>query len=317
MLAPCVPDPEPSTDLQRRYRVLDEAGRGASGVTYRALDTHRGEEVTLRIVPVQRADIPGWSRLADVDHPHVVRHHAAGLDEGRPYVVTEALRGVSLAQLLERHARLDVATAVRLACQICDGLDAAHRQGVVHRDVKPANVRVIDGTAKLVDFALAEALGERAGTPAYMAPESAQGQPADERSDVYAVGVLLYELLAGHVPFVAEDASEVLSLQILEPPPRLGALRPDLPPLVEQVVMRALSKRPVDRPRSAAAFAAELRGAHEMHHDSRRTPFSLPSHHPADAKPGLVLMALTLGAIAAAFTIALVLALVVVTGAVR
>lgn len=319
-------EPFTSPGFRERYRVLEELGRGALGVDYRASQRSPEREVCLRFPPIARADltqvmVENAHALSDLIHPNIVRYFDAGVDVGRPYLVCELTRGVPLSRILERSGRLEVAAAVILACQICDGLAVAHDRGVVHGDIQPDHMIVLNGTiAKLADFGLTrlvqlESAGA-VGTPAYMAPEYVQGQPPDARCDLYSVGVTLYRMLAGRVPFEGDDPHDVLTRQIVEPPPRLAGLRPDVPPLVEELVMKLLSKRPADRPRSAAFLAIELRRATAPVHPISLLPLELmPLRAADDASPGWMMMAAVFGLAGAALTVGLLIAMTWAAGA--
>lgn len=314
MLAAAADSPSPSPEFQLRYRVVEELGRGGLGVTYRAVQVERNREVALKFPPVERADrkhavVTEASLLADLIHPNIVRYFDAGFDDGRPYVATELVRGITLSAMLQRAGRLDVSTAVLLVCQICDGLAVAHERGIVHRDIRPGNVLVQGGSiAKLSDFGLGT------GAPAYLAPECVQGQPPDARCDLYAVGVTLFELLTGQVPFASDDPHDVLTRQIVEPAPRLAGVRPDVPPGVDELVARLLAKRPAERPRSASYLAIELRRAlaPPPPATSVLADMAVPS---SPANTGWVMMAAMVGLAGAALSIGLVLALAWATGA--
>jgi len=326
--------PEPSPHLQQRYRLLGELGRGAMGIVYRALDLASGEEVALKFPTIDRPEVAARCLeaargLADLSHPNVVGVLDSGIDAGRPYVVMELVQGTSLLSVLEKSGRLEVGHAVALTCQVLEGLAAAHVCGVTHRDVKPENVLVVDGTqARLVDFGLAfmvrgnriSGSGRLVGTPAYMAPEYVQGSAPDARADVYSVGVMLFELLTGRVPFLSENPMEVLTLHVVQPAPRVSAVRPDVPRLVDDVVARTLSKNPAERPGSATQLAELLRHAIASPRAiSARTLLELEDDAPAPVAqgPGWVMGALLVGAFSAAFSVALVMTLVWVTGAAR
>src|SRR5205814_8033922 len=206
---------------------------------------------------------------ANLRHPNVITVHDFGQDErGVPYLVLEYIEGATLADLMD--AGLDDARIADLLDQIAAGLDYAHRRGVVHRDVKPGNVLLTDdGRAVLADFGLAWLLegahltltGGVIGTPEYMSPEQASGEPIDHRSDVYALGVVLYEMLVGERPFVAETPIAVLLQHLQDPAPSVLIARPDLPPAVGEVIARALVKDPAERYASAGELAAAFRAA--------------------------------------------------------
>jgi serine/threonine-protein kinase len=235
-----------------------------------------------------------WRSLGKLRHPNIVDVINAGITSTQvPYFVMEFLDGETVRDRLERRGKLSVGEAVRIAQGTLLGLAAAHAIGVIHRDVKPANVFLTrTGGVKVLDFGIAQTRiegmpkitgrGLAIGTPRYMSPEQAAGERADARSDVYAVGLLLYEMLAGEGPFDdLSDATQQMLAHLHRPPRRLSQIV-DIPPSLEAVIERALSKRPAQRPRSAEYMAAELMpfAAMEMPTVARRGA-SLPSPTPS------------------------------------
>ena len=281
------PPQEPSGQLAARYRVTEELGRGQMGIVYRAVQTALGREVAVKYPTVESA--VGAERflrearlLAKLSHPNLVRVLDADLDAGRPFLVLEFVMGYSLMQYRERAESLAPAEAVGLICQICDGLAAAHEAGIIHRDIKSGNVLVShDGVAKLADFGLARGAevglteaGTLLGTPAYLAPEIARGEPASPASDLYALGVLLFELVTGRLPFLGLSAAEVLNKHLRETPPRLARHASDIPDELEALYAALMAKDPRARPASAAAVGRELRLA--MGHSASVTALEIP-----------------------------------------
>src|SRR5204863_2813314 len=206
--------------------------------------------------------------VAALSHPNIVTVIDRGEHEGRQFIVFEYVDGENLKRLIERRGPAPVATALELAIQIARGLSFAHQQGLVHRDVKPQNVLLNgDGQAKVTDFGIARSLdvqhgmtqtGTVLGTSDYIAPEQAQGHRVDEQTDVYSLGVVLYELLTNEVPFPGENFVAVAMRHINEPPPSIRERRPDVPPRVEAAVHRAMAKDPRDRFATMAELADEL-----------------------------------------------------------
>jgi hypothetical protein len=203
------------------------------------------------------------------DHPHIVTVYDIGDEDGRPYIVSQYMAGGDLRGLLREAAghRLSLEQTLRIADQICQALEHAHQRGIVHRDLKPANVWLTeDGTCKLGDFGLAAVLdrsrltmpGTMIGTVAYMAPEQALGHAPDARNDLYAVGAMLYEMVTGRPPFVADDAVGVISQHINTAPITPSWHNPDLPRALESLILRLLAKVPEERPASAEAVRAAL-----------------------------------------------------------
>src|SRR2546430_1312188 len=205
--------------------------------------------------------------VASLSHPNIVTILDRGEDEGRQFIVFELVEGRTLAEILQEEGRLPVRRALEIAIQVARGLAFAHEHGLVHRDVKPQNVILNgDGRAKVTDFGIARSLdvqgvtqsGTVLGTSNYIAPEQASGQAVDQTTDVYSLGVVLFELLTGEVPFPGESFVAVAMQHVHEPPPSLLDVRPDVPARVAHAVDRALEKDPAARFPTMDAFAAEL-----------------------------------------------------------
>lgn len=280
-----------STALSRllgaQYRLGDEAGRGGMGVVFRARDLTLEREVAIKVIhpdlatnrAVAQRFLSEARLIARLRHPHIVSVHAAGEGEGLLFYVMDHVPGETLRQRLQREGALPVDEAIRIASEIGSALDEAARAGVVHRDVKPENIllHATSGRAMLVDFGIAHAISDAApetaeggperttgpgiamGTPAYMSPEQAAGEPVEARSDLYALGVVVYEMLTGRPPFDG-PRRVVISKQIVDTPAPLDALRPGLPDAVVQAVARALAKISAERWPSGAAFREALHG---------------------------------------------------------
>ncbi|HEV2787402.1 MAG TPA: serine/threonine-protein kinase, partial [Solirubrobacteraceae bacterium] len=262
---------------------LDEiVGRGVTGVMFRARDTRLGRMVALRIVDPELADDPvvrtrlnrESTVLAQLDHPNVVPLYEASEVDGRLCLSSRWVDGRSLAHLIRSDGPLDVRRAVRIVGQIADALQAAHDLDVIHRDVKPSNVLVTRADhAYLTDFCLARRSTDTAGLTApnellaavdYVAPEVISGGTVDHRVDIYGLGLVLYEALAGEVPFPRKvDAAKVYA-HLSVAPPSLQERRRDVPIALDAVVQRALAKEPGDRQESAAAFAREAFAAVDL-----------------------------------------------------
>jgi len=265
----------PGAILAGRYRVSGLLGRGGMGEVYRADDLKLGQPVALKFLPEELAADP--ERLAllldevrlarRVAHPNVCRVYDVGEADGHPFISMEYVDGEDLATLLLRIGRLPRDKAAQLARQICAGLAAAHDEGIVHRDLKPANVMVDGrGRARITDFGQArratsvEGAAARQGTPAYMAPEQLAGREATARSDLYALGLVLYELFTGRRPFAARTAAEALDERASGLPSRPSNHVENLDPAVERAILRCLEPDPEQRPTSALAVAAALPG---------------------------------------------------------
>jgi serine/threonine-protein kinase len=264
----------PGTVIAGRYRVAGLLGRGGMGEVYRATDLTLGQAVALKFLPdsLSRDDravarFYNEVRMArQVTHPNVCRVYDIGATEGAHYISMEFVDGEDLASLLRRIGRLPVDKAVEIARRLCAGLAAAHEKGMLHRDLKPANV-MIDGRGRAVimDFGLA-GLGEqlqsdvRSGTPAYMSPEQLAGTEVTMKSDLYALGLVLYELFTGKRAFEAASLMELMQQQERGAPPSISSTVKDLDPAVEGVILRCLQHDPRRRPASALAVAAGLPG---------------------------------------------------------
>lgn len=265
----------PGDLVKERYRIVGLLGRGGMGEVYRADDLKLGQQVALKFLPPGLERDPsrlqrflGEVRTArQVTHANVCRVFDIEEDGGGHFLTMEYVDGEDLASSLRRFGRLPEERAVLVARQICAGLSAAHDQGILHRDLKPANV-MIDGRGrvKLTDFGLAglaESIGQddvMAGTPAYMAPEQIAGREVSLRSDIYSLGVVLYELFTGRAPFRADSVAEFRRLHTDSTPSQPTLHLPGLDPVIERAIMRCLEKNPADRPASALAVAAALPG---------------------------------------------------------
>jgi eukaryotic-like serine/threonine-protein kinase len=282
-------DPLVGRVLDGKYKLLARLGEGGMGAVYRASRVHIGDEVAVKVLHSKLVTdetlIERFRRearaAAQLHHPNVVTIHDYGEargPEGFAYIVMELVPGVSLRKLLQTEGRLDAARAVSLMRDICAGVGAAHRRDIVHRDIKPDNIivlpadeehereriKVVDfGIAKLRDLASDNVLtqtGVMVGTPFYMSPEQCRGEHLDARADVYSLGALLHEMLAGAPPFTAPSISGVLAKHLTEAPPPLPQ-DSGVPPALQSVVSRALSKEPEGRQRDAAEFAREVQAA--------------------------------------------------------
>ncbi len=264
--------------LAGRYRIDREVGRGGMAHVYRATDTVLGRVVAVKVLNPGSASDPSFVErfrrearaAARLNHPNVVAVFDTGSDGDIHFIVMELVEGRSLAEVLAADGPLEPAPAATIAEGIADALSFAHANGLVHRDVKPANVMLTSaGQVKVMDFGIARLATSNTitqastvfGTAAYLAPEQAQGLRVDGRADVYALGVVLYEMLAGRVPFRADTALAVASKHVLERPEPPSAVRPGIPTGLEAVALRALEKDPGDRYRSAAEMAAALRAS--------------------------------------------------------
>ena len=260
--------------VDERYRVVARIGSGGMADVYRAEDSHLGREVALKVLHRRFAQDAEFverfrreaSAAAGLQHPHVVGVFDRGEHEGTYYIAMEYLRGRTLRDIVAAEAPLDQLRSIDLGVQILQAAAFAHRNGVVHRDFKPHNVIVDDqGAAKVTDFGIARAgasemteTGSIMGTAQYLSPEQAQGHEVTARSDVYSIGVMLYELLTGRLPFTGDSAVSIALKHLSEPPPPMSRDGLRIEPNLEAVVLGALAKDPAARWQSAEDFAAAL-----------------------------------------------------------
>jgi eukaryotic-like serine/threonine-protein kinase len=287
-----------SQGVAEHYVIERELGRGAHATVFLARDRKHGREVALKVLRPELAAAVGAERfareirlLARLQHPHILPLYDSGQAGGALYYVMPRIEGESLRDRLAREARLPVADALGIARDVTEALAYAHGRGVVHRDIKPENILLIAGGptavgaahAIVADFGVARAMerisgerldrlstdgtrGERTtdagatvGTPAYMSPEQASGDPSvDGRTDVYALGCVLYEMLAGEPPFGGDGARQTIARRFTEPPPSVRLLRPDVPAHVDEALLRALAPAPAERWQTAAELGAAL-----------------------------------------------------------
>jgi serine/threonine protein kinase len=267
------------------YLIEEQIGRGGMAVVYRASDTRLDRSVALKILAPELAGDTAFRQrfmremraAASVDHPHIVPVFDAGEVDGVLYIAMRYVRGQDLRTLLDAEHALPAARVVHIIRQVASALDDAHARGLIHRDVKPGNMLIgtVAGSGQpdhvyLSDFGLSKPdvsganltlTGQFMGTLDYMAPEQAEGHAVDGRADLYALACTAFEMLAGQPPFKRDQGFAVLWAQLSAPAPSLRALRPDLPPAVDQVMARALAKAPDDRYRTCTEFAGALRAA--------------------------------------------------------
>ena len=259
-----------------RYEVTHLIARGGMAQVYRAYDTRLGRHVALKVLfpelSVDRAFVERFRReaqaAANLSHPNIVAVYDWGEDEGTYFIVMELITGMSLATALRAEKTMPATRAATIVAQVASALAYAHRHGVVHRDIKPGNVLLTDdGEVKVTDFGIAQAVsteegltmaGSVMGTAAYFSPEQAEGAVVDGRSDIYSLGVVLYEMLAGRPPYVGDSPVAVASMHVRNVPPLLRDLSPAVPDALERVTMRALAKSPDDRYQNADEFRADL-----------------------------------------------------------
>ncbi len=272
--------------LQGKYRIEELLGSGGMCDVYRGTHIHMGKQVAIKILKPQLAVDPAIARRFEqearaasrIHHPNAINVMDYGIGEGNtPFIVMEYVNGITLGELIRQHGALPIERAANILRQICGALDDAHGVGVIHRDIKPDNIIIGDygnsDWVEVVDFGVAkiqEDLNRRValtgenilvGTPRYMSPEQCEEMPVDARSDIYSLGVVLYEMLAGEAPFKWDSSTRLLVAHATEPPEPLRSKRPDIPAAVEAVVMQALEKDPARRPQSAGEFARQFEQA--------------------------------------------------------
>jgi eukaryotic-like serine/threonine-protein kinase len=267
----------PGALMGQRFEILSVLGAGGMGVVYKARDRELDDLVALKMLKKdQLGDRTQLERLKSeiklarkITHPNVLRTYDFGEIDGVPYISMEYVRGVTLRYMLDQTKRLPYSAGLRLAKQLCAGLAAAHGVGVLHRDIKPENLILEPtGNAKLMDFGIARPInrmepgqtqaGMIVGTPLYLPPELLQGQDADPRADIYSCGVVLYEIFAGALPFDGANAMEIMLKHLREKPPPPSVHWPEIPPKLEQAILRCLAKEPGERYRAVPDLLHDL-----------------------------------------------------------
>lgn len=296
------------------YRIINQIGRGGMANVYKAYQPSIDRYVAIKVLPSQLAESKQFAArfqqeariIARLEHPHILPVFDYGESDGTAYFVMRYLDTGTLKDLMESGRPLSLEDIDRIFTQLADALSYAHAHGVIHRDLKPANALVdSSGNIFLTDFGIARLLESASprltqtdaimGTPAYISPEQAQGQTVDQRSDIYSLGIILYEMATGRVPFIADTPLAVLFKQISDPLPLPSAVKPDIPEPIEQVILKALAKSPDDRFATAGEFVAAWKRALEqaekarLQHEAARPtivqsqPVSRP--HPTAAPP--------------------------------
>lgn len=292
-----------ASDQIGEYRIVQEIGQGGMATVYKAYQPSFDRYVAIKALPPQLSDDPKFFKrfqhearmIARLEHRSILPVYAYGEQDGMPYIVMRLLEAGTLARRLFQ-GPLDLPTAARIVEQVAEALDYAHAQGVIHRDLKPSNILLDEQhNAYLTDFGIAKILGSTShltgygvvGTPSYMSPEQCQGQSAIPASDIYALGVILFELVTGHQPFEADTPLAVMYLHVREPVPSVREFDPSLPASLDRVIGRAMAKRPEDRYRSGHALAAALWKAVEgAEHEAVVAPPSQPrTPGKAEARP--------------------------------
>src|SRR5215204_4784318 len=254
------------------YRIINQIGQGGMATVYKAYQASMDRNVAVKVLPGQLAESAEFMQrfqqeariIARLEHPHILPVFDYGENDGIPYFVMRYLEAGSLKDKMAL-GPLTLAEIDRVFTQLADALGYAHARGIVHRDLKPANALVdSDGNLFLTDFGIAKLLESASprltqtdaimGTPAYISPEQAQAQKVDQRSDIYSLGIILYEMVTGQVPFTADTPLAIILKHISDPMPLPSLLKPDIPPSIERVILKALAKEPGDRFATAAEF---------------------------------------------------------------
>ena len=296
---------EPDTMIDGRYRVLKRLGSGGMADVYCAEDTQLGRRVALKLLYRRFAEDSEFverfrreaSSAAGLQHPNIVGIFDRGEWDGTYYIAMEYLEGRTLKQLVREHGAMPPDLATDITIQVLRAARFAHKRGVIHRDIKPHNV-ILDeeGRAKVTDFGIARAgasdmteTGSIMGTAQYLSPEQAQGQPVSPRSDLYSIGVMLYELLTGRVPFDAESPVAIAVRHVSDRPIPPAEINPDVPPALDAVVMKALEKEPARRFADADEFIAALEAARAqptvVSREMVLEPYPMPGEPFAEAEP--------------------------------
>ncbi|CAN5199288.1 hypothetical protein BH11CYA1_BH11CYA1_27870 [soil metagenome] len=286
-LVPLARDPMVGTCLMGKYDIIDVIGHGGMGVVYKGRQVLMDRTVAIKMLQSQHiADSMSVKRFhqegkaaSKMNHPHVITVYDFGVTptSGQPFIVMDYLLGTDLSTIIKDEGQLGVERSLKILAQSTDALDHAHRMGVIHRDLKPSNIMLIDyedekDYVKVVDFGVAKLIsaggeqqrltqmGEVCGSPVYMSPEQCQGLELDSRSDIYSMGIVIYETLTGRLPILGKTMVETMSKHITEAPPRFSEVRPDLyiPERLEAVVFKALSKDRADRQQSMAELTRDL-----------------------------------------------------------
>ena len=265
--------------IAQRYKILEPIGTGGSSQVYTAHDLTLGRQVAIKILDDRAAAQEDLRRLftkegkalAQLTHPNVVAVYDVGEVDGRPFIVMEHVEGISLKQRIERTGALSLADAVRIGIEIAQGLEFTHSRGIIHADLKPSNILLdLEDKPKICDFGIARTPQEDAETPQlfatalYVSPERVEGKRASVASDIYGLGLVLYEMLVGKPPFTSANAAVLLRDHVVRQPVPPSHLRPSLPKEVDSIVLKALAKDPSLRWKRASDFALALEKVHDM-----------------------------------------------------
>jgi predicted Ser/Thr protein kinase len=270
------------------FEILEEIGKGGMGQVYKARQISLDRDVAIKVLPADLGDVEEFRERFDVEakavaslmHENILQIYSKGVtDEGIHYFAMEYVDGEDLADKIKRGVSFTEAEAIDIAVQVCRGLEAARKKNIIHRDIKPSNIMVTkNGTVKIADFGLAKSLNATKkltqtnmymGTVAYTSPEQGEGKPLDHRTDIYSLGIVLYQLLTGSVPFTAETPSSVIFKHVYEAPPAPRTINPRISAQAEAVVLKAIAKKPEDRFQNAVEFRNALESVNKTHPDAK------------------------------------------------
>lgn len=279
-------DPLIGSILDDRYRILCGVGQGSMGTVYKALEESTGREMAIKVLLNYRGSdndaVKRFQREAKavsrLNHPNIVKlFHYGTMDDGQPYIVTEFLKGITLAQMIRHEKFLTKERALPIIQQVCNAVAEAHKVKIIHRDLKPENIILEQRGVKVVDFGVAKVDSESSGissasltmegkvcgSPGYMSPEQCRGLEVDTRSDIYALGIIVFETLTGRRPFVADDVMGLMFMHVNEPPPPMSAVQLEVmyPSSLEAAVKKALEKSPNDRQKTVEEFWSDIEAA--------------------------------------------------------
>jgi len=266
--------------LGSRYEIGETLGYGGMAEVHRGRDVRLGREVAVKVLRADLARDPSFQArfrreaqaAASLNHPAIVAVYDTGEEDvygNQPYIVMEYVEGRTLRDVLKIEGRLMPRRAMEIVADVCAALDFSHRNGIIHRDIKPGNVMITrTGAVKVMDFGIARAVADNAatvtqtaaviGTAQYLSPEQARGETVDARSDVYSTGVLLFELITGSPPFTGDSPVAVAYQHVRENPPPPSTINPDVPPELDAIVLKAMAKNPANRYQSAGEMRADL-----------------------------------------------------------
>src|SRR5215216_1198690 len=278
------------------YRIINQIGKGGMATVYKAYQASVDRYVAIKVLPSQLAESQEFATrfhqeariIAKLEHPHILPVFDYGETEGVAYLVMRYLEAGTLRDKMEAGRPLPIKDIDRIFTQLAEALSYAHSFGIIHRDLKPANALIdSQGNLFLTDFGIAKLLESASprltqtdaimGTPAYISPEQAQANKVDQRSDIYSLGIILYEMVTGSVPFVADTPLAIILKHVSDPLPLPSVVKPDISAAIEQVILKALAKDPKDRFATAAEFVAAWKRALSQNETAHQAPVAAPT----------------------------------------